>query len=198
MVGAAVEQTQGIFFEAGLAVVAKRFEMRRKIFSQSLVICRAAGGTADRIDVQLNAQSQIFEQGIRQRDYLRVRIRALGAEDFHAELMKFAQSARLRPLVAERGNDIIHFRGQDAARKSVFDKRPRDARRPLGLEGNRTVPLVAEGVHFFCDDICGIADAAQEYLRMLEHGRADFFQVEQPCRLAGNAFHVLPFIRIGR
>ena len=66
-------------------------------------------------------------------DGVGVRFRALSAEDLHAELVMFAQPARLRALVTEHGGDVVHFEWQNAAGEPVFDKRTHDARRTLGL-----------------------------------------------------------------
>ena len=106
----AVEDAQRILFEAGVAGPAHFGQVRAQVLFERLVELGAAVLAADGVDVELHP---LYPEGgdivAREEDDLRVRFGSLSAEDLDAELVMLAQSARLRPLIAENGCDIIHL-----------------------------------------------------------------------------------------
>ena len=129
----AVEKAERIFLKTGLTIPAEAPKVGFKKRFKRFVILRAAGRTADGVDVQLHLKPQLFQKGIRHENGFRVRLRARGAVHFHPEWVEFAKSARLRSFIAERRNDVVHFRRQNAAAHAVFDKRTPNARRTVGF-----------------------------------------------------------------
>src|SRR5699024_6481419 len=101
---------QRILFEAGVAGPAHFGQVRAQVLFERLVELGAAVLAADGVDVELHP---LYPEGgdivAREEDDLRVRFGSLSAEDLDAELVMLAQSARLRPLIAENGGDIIHL-----------------------------------------------------------------------------------------
>ena len=63
----------------------------------------------------------------------------------------------------------------------------------LGFKRDTAPALVLEGVHFLVYYVGGFAHSAQKQLRMLKHGRADFFYVENFSRFSCRFFYELPF-----
>ena len=105
----AVEDSQGVFVEAGTAGIAHFGQVRAQIFFQRLVEFGAAVLAADRIEVEFHPlDAECGDIVAREQNDFRIRFGALAAEDLHAELVVFAQSARLRPLIAEHGGEIVH------------------------------------------------------------------------------------------
>lgn len=157
------------------------------------MIARAAGLAADGIDVQFHLfQAEIFQKGIGERNGLRIGLRPGCAVQFAPELVEFAQTARLRTLIAECRDEVVRLEGKHAARKPVLDECARDARRPLGAQGHRPAALVEECVHLLVDDVRRVAHAARKELRVLEHGRADLTERIGLRRFARPGFKILP------
>ena len=192
----AVEDAQRVLFKAGAAGLAQVVIIAPQVFLELFMVGRAAFRAADAVDVHRKAlNAKPFEQVERQGDAFRVHARARRTVDLHAKLVMFAQAACLRLLIAEhRAVEIIHLRGLRLVEEFGFHEHARNARRALRLERHGTVALVREGVHLLLHHVRGIAHAAQEQLRMLEHGRARLAEAVNVAQLADDSFDVLPFV----
>ncbi len=145
-----------------------------QIILERFVIVRTALRTADAVET--NGQpvaAEAREQFRRNRDAFRVRAGLACAKELHAELVVFAQSARLRTFIAKRrAIEIKHLRRLGFGKKVVLHKHPNHARRAFRLEGDGTLAFVEEGVHLLLHDVRRFSNAAQEKLRMLKNGCA--------------------------
>ena len=115
-----------------------------QIILERFVIVRTALRTADAVET--NGQpvaAEAREQFRRNRDAFRVRAGLACAKELHAELVVFAQSARLRTFIAKRrAIEIKHLCRLRVAKEVVFHKHANNAGRAFRFEGNRALTLV--------------------------------------------------------
>ena len=95
------------------------------------------------------------------------------AERLDAELMELSEPSGLGPLVAEHGAVIEKLQGC-LLRETLGNECTGHTRRSFRAQGHTFPTLGFEGVHFFGDDICGVAQRAREHVRRLENRRGDF------------------------
>ena len=142
--------------------------------------------------------AEALEEGIRQRNDLRIRRRRRRAENLNAELMMLSQTSLLDVLIAVVRHDVVSLERQSLGVQGVFQIRTRGGCRALRAQGDGASALVLKGVHFLLHDVRGIADAAVEQLGVLEVRETDLAETILVRDLPEHALYILPFINLGR
>ena len=190
----AVQDTHGVLFQTGETGLAQLVLFRFKIRPERLVVFRTTGGAADGVDVQHDVlESGTVENGLCQRNDLSVRSRSLAACHFDAELVELPESACLRTLVAETGQDIIYLLGKCIVEQTVLEYGPDRAGCSLRTQGELGF-LCLDGIHFFLYHICGFAHRTQEQVGAFKGGDACFVKAEILRCFPCNAFHRMPLV----
>ena len=165
----AVDHTQRVLLEPCLAVLTHSRYVRSEIVFEQFVILTAAVGAADGIDVECDVlKTHLPEEDVNNRDDLCIDIRSLCTERFKAELVEFTHSALLHLLVTESRNVVEHPDRCCKARHTVLNIASNDACRTLRSQSDASATLVLKGVHLFGYNVCGIANASLEQIRLLK------------------------------
>jgi len=194
----AVQHTQGVAVKAGLAGGAHFANAVRQVLLQHGVILGPALGAADGVDIHGKVlHAQLAQQAEGGHDQLRVGSGVLGAEALHAKLVVLTQAAVLGRFITEDGSvEVVHLAGQRVSVKAVLHQGANSAGGAFGLQGNGAVALVLEGVHFLLHDVGGVAHAAQEQFRVLEHGGADLTVAGLGGNLTFQGFYILEAVAV--
>ena len=100
----AVEDAQRVLVEPRLAVLAEIGAVRGEMLDQLRAPRVAAGGVAERVELEPHALDAEFGEQLRaEREQFDVGLRFGGADDLGVELVELAEAALLRALVAEGG-----------------------------------------------------------------------------------------------
>ena len=189
----AVQHAQGVGLEAALAVGAELVLIEGgQPVMQGLAILRAAGRTAERVDLQGEVlQAELAEEFHHHADDLGVGFRLLGAEAFAVDLMELAHTALLGAFVAEHGSygeELAHgLAGVDA----VLDIGAHDAGGSFGTQGHGAALAVLYAVHLLLHHVGLSTDAAAEKVGVFHEGGAKFAETIAGEHLAGSGFHHL-------
>src|SRR5690606_39598245 len=119
------------------------------------------------------------------------------AKGFHADLIKLAVTAFLRPLVAEHRAGVPQTL-RLVVQQAVFFTGTHTAGGAFGAQGQAVAIAVVEGVHLFFDDVGHFADGALEQRRLLNNGHTNFVITIRSQQFFDGAFKVLPDRALGR
>ena len=124
---------------------------------------RIPTGTIFRITEIVDDNDQIIEtklgqKAVEREQNLDIGLWRRGADKLDADLRKLSVAAALHLLVAEHGAEIAQAERHRPLAESVLNVGPRDPRRPLGPEGQRSALAVVKGVHLLADDIGVLTD----------------------------------------
>ena len=158
----AVEDAQRVGSQTAAAVVIQRVQVVLQVGNQRLLEGVAFFGKAD--GIQLQRQQVKYAQAAKEvgadGDEFGVKCRTCHAEGFDAHLRELAAASFLRAFVAEHwpfGIDALRL-----LQFAVLDHRPHHACGRFRAQGDAFVVAVAEGVHFFADDVGFFADGTLE------------------------------------
>ncbi len=119
-----------------------------------------------------------------------VDIRPVETERFGTDLVKLAQAALLRPLVAKHRPSVPQPRCLIEQPRLLAG--PHAAGRALGAKRETFAVAILEGIHLLFDDIGNLADGAFEQFRLLENGETDFPQAVALEKPAHRILEILP------
>ena len=187
----AVQHAQGIGFHAALAVGAELVLIEGgKPVMQGLAVLRAAGSTAEGVDLQGEVlQAQLAKEFHHHADDLGVGFRLLGAEAFAVDLMELAHTALLGTFVTEHGADGEELAHGFAGVHTVFDVGAHDACRGFRAQGHGAALAVLYAVHFLLHHVGLGTDAAAEKVGIFHEGGAKFTETVAGEHLAGRSLH---------
>ena len=170
----AVQQAQGVAFQAFLAVVAESIMVAAVVVSQSLDVRRPAVAIPDVVDQQLDvAQAQAAHQLPRNFDDLGVNGGIGVSQGLHAELVVLPEAAGLGPFVAEHGAEVVHAHRLREVVHTMLEVGAADRGGAFGTEGDAVAAPVLEGVHLFLDDVRAFPDGPDEQVGVLKSGSVD-------------------------
>ena len=147
--------------------------MRLQVGHQRLPVLAPRRAVAQRVELQLNGvgQAQLAPQAGTEQNVLGVHVRAGDPKRLHADLVKLALAALLRPLVAKHRAGVPQSLGY--VQQALLDGCPHATGRALGTQGQVLTVAVVEAVHLPLDDIGDLADGAAEQLGFLDQGQAN-------------------------
>ncbi|MNN56964.1 hypothetical protein D3C81_1719250 [compost metagenome] len=95
--------------------------------------------------------------------------------------MELALAAGLRTLITEHGTNVIKLAYIGLPVQLVLHIRTNDPSCSLRSERHTAISFIEEGIHFFFDYICGLANTAFEKGRLLEYRCADLLVIKAPA-----------------
>lgn len=195
-----VEDAEGVFSEAALAVFGEGGGFRREEGDKGFAVAELGVAIAEGVD----AEGEVAEAGAAvevelEEDALDILLGVGDAEGFRAELVVDAEAAFLGAFVAEVGADVEDLLARAlVGDEGMFDHRADDAGGAFGAEGHGLAAAVFEGEGFLANDVGGFACAAFKEFGVLEDGGADFLKVKEGGGGAGGGFDGLPLPGVGR
>jgi hypothetical protein len=191
----AVEDAEGVGFEAALRVVAELLCFGFEEGDEGVAVALFGFGVAEAVDLELEVFDAAAAVEVHlEEDALDVLLGVGEAEGFGAELVVLAEAALLGAFVSEIGGDVIDLGARALlGEEVVLDHRADDAGGAFGAEGHRVAAAVVEGEGFLVDDVTRLADAAVEELGVLHDGGADFVEVVELGDVARDALDGVPF-----
>ena len=122
------------------------------------------------------------------------------AKTLNPNLVELAQTPCLWTLIAEHRAHVVEFAWllHFWSEEFIFHVGTDNWRCSFWTEGNMTVTLVIEIVHFLGYDIRCVSDRAADDLVVLKNRRAHFCIVIALENLTGKALNILPFGRLSR
>ncbi len=194
----AVQHAQGIGDHAAAAVLAERgFVERGQPLTQRVAVGRAAGGAAERIELEGQIPEPYrLKEAHGHGDQLGIGVGLGRPEAFAVDLMELAHPALLRPLVAEHGADGEQL-GYGVGAAPAFNVGAHDPGGRFRAHGQRTPLAVGEGVHFLLDHVGFVPDPAAEEFRPFEDGGTQFRKAVTGKDFPRDAFHAGEGVAVG-
>src|SRR3989344_4008306 len=159
----AIEEPQGIFPEALLAVAAEPAKPRAVVRGELRTVGTAADWAADAVHLnEIILDVPILEEEGEHADDLGIRHRALVAHDLKTPLMKLAVPTALGLVVAEERIKVVELHRLRQVHHPVLCVRARYRSRSLGAERQRVAAARFERIRLLGDDVGVAADAGDE------------------------------------
>ena len=191
-----VEEPQRVRRQALALDAHESIRMGREVGAHGVVVGRAAGRVADRVEEHLHVgQARLAVEAVPQLDDLGVHGRPRVADGLDVPLPELAEAAGLRAVVAEHRAEERDPHRLRPRLESVLDVGAHDARRRLRAERPSfgvLSPAGADAEQLLLDDVRGGADAAFEDVALLEKRRLHRGVAVPSREVAGDRLEALP------
>src|SRR6516225_1522647 len=170
-----IEYAQWVTLEPTPAVLRQFGGPRREIGDERFAVGSTAFGIAQRVELEHDTLTypEHVENSAAQRDHLDVGLRLGRADQLDPHLVKLAEPAFLRSLIAEHWAAVEEFEGQ-ALGEAVGDYRANHPGSVFWPQRDFLTAAVVEGVHLLRYDVGVLADRSRENLGELENRRRHF------------------------